>query len=148
MFIPESIPLLSPQTILSMQYMSYPQLAQTILRYFVDLDEINEQDWTSIFHDLYKDFTSPVIEYQQLHDNIYISDLSLGPSLAFKDLGMQCLCSIMDFFLCRSSKRMTVLVGILYFTSLQFTLLYCTLLHLSITLQAHQEIPDPQQCMR
>ena len=110
MLLPADIPSIPLPTILRWKSLPYPSLARIILRYFVSPDEISDDDWTRIFDHCYDHFLNPVVDYAHL-EGLTVADLSRGPSLAFKDLGMQCLCSVLDFFLQRRSTTMTVLVG-------------------------------------
>ena len=110
-FLPQKIPQLSLATIHSWSSLTYPKLASVLLRHFVSEEEIIEEDWNALFSTCFSDFLDPVIDYTPIDDSITVVDLSRGPSLAFKDLGMQCLTAVMDFFLKRRKAKLTLLVG-------------------------------------
>ena len=110
MYLPREIPELTLPSLLEMKHLSYPDLARSVLRLFVSVDEIPERDWGSLFEQCYDQFLDPVIDYSPLED-LTVVDLSRGPSLAFKDLGMQCLCSVLDYLLRRRDASRTILVG-------------------------------------
>ena len=122
MFLPAFVPAVDIHTLRSWIDFDYKQLVKTILRYFISEDEIDEDNWNKLIDDIcYQDFLNPIITYDETpiiisddgstENTVHIVDLARGPSLAFKDFGMQCLCAIMDFFLKRKAKKLTIIVG-------------------------------------
>lgn len=48
---------------------------------------------------------------EKLKGGLNIVELFHGTTLAFKDLGLSVVCGLLDYFLAKSSCRVTVLVG-------------------------------------
>ena len=111
LFVPEIYPYIDFETLRQYKELTYSQLAFTIIEMFVG-NSIPKDDLKTIInksysHNTFKD--KAVTPTKQLYKNIFLQDLSLGPSLAFKDLAMQFLGNIMEYELERQDKTMTIL---------------------------------------
>lgn len=111
LFLPEQYPEVTLAQLKTLATLSYADLAAQVMYPFVEGSLTFEQ-----LHDLttatYKStiFGSTAITPLELLDtNLYLQDLSSGPSLAFKDMAMQFLGHLMQFELDRQGQTLTIL---------------------------------------
>ena len=111
LYVPESYPKISKDDLARLRTLPYHELAYDIISKFVG-DSIPEQDLRDILSATYsKDVfgSDDITPLTHLFDDIYIQDLSSGPSLAFKDMAMQFLGHIMEYELKRRGETLTIL---------------------------------------
>ena len=81
-----------------MEGLKYHELASQILFPFVE-GEISELEFSNLVEETYKVFeTSDVVNLVELEKNQLVLELFHGPTLAFKDLAMQLLGALLDYF--------------------------------------------------
>lgn len=109
--MPEQIPTFSPPELEALRSLSYPELAYAVMRPFID--DIPEADLRQILRDTYspevfhsKDIT-PLTRLGQ--SDLYLLELSNGPSLAFKDVAMQFLGHMFEYVLEGRGERLNIL---------------------------------------
>ncbi|KAL6855076.1 threonine synthase [Amphichorda felina] len=106
LYIPESIP--QPKSWESWKDLSFPQLAYEILSLFISPSEIPADDLKDIINRSYSTFRSPeTTPLVHLHDNLYLLELFHGPTFAFKDVALQFLGNLFEYFLVRKNKGKT-----------------------------------------
>lgn len=109
LFIPESLPSISPEQLRRWQSLSYAELAFEIIRLFVD-GAIPDTELKQIITDSYAGFSHPdVAPLKKLGANEYILELYYGPTLAFKDFALQLLGRILDHILARKNQHVAIL---------------------------------------
>ena len=98
--------------------LAYPQLAARFLRLFISEEEICDADLDDIVTRSFDRFgDTEVVKVKRVSasagddSTVNVCELWHGPTLAFKDLGLQLLGKLLDYFLKKSGKRLTVLVG-------------------------------------
>ena len=98
--------------------LTYAQLAARFLRLFISSEEIGDGDLDDIVSRSFDRFgNSAVVSVKRVstssgdNSTVNVCELWHGPTLAFKDLGLQLLGKLLDFFLKKSGSRLTVLVG-------------------------------------
>lgn len=109
--MPERIPTLSAAELEALRGLSYPELAYAVMRPFIsdipaaDLKAILERTYTAAA------FQSPEITpLTRLGDSdLYLLELSNGPSLAFKDIAMQFLGQMFQYVLEQRDARLNIL---------------------------------------
>jgi len=108
--VPENYPRITPQLLASWRAKSYADLAHAILQPFITcwpddvLRTLIERTYTA------EVFGNPEITpLRQLEPDLYLLELSNGPTLAFKDLAMQLLGHFFEHALRRCSGRLNVL---------------------------------------
>ncbi|XP_057674647.1 threonine synthase-like 2 [Corythoichthys intestinalis] len=112
MFMPESIPTLSRETLRCWSGLSYPKLVVEVASLFIPAQLISREDLKDLVHSALSGFSVPdVIRIAQLKDGLTILELFHGETLAFKDLAMTCTVHFLDYFLQKEKHRATVLVG-------------------------------------
>jgi threonine synthase len=109
LYLPVEWPQFSSDDIASMRGKSYQDIALQVLRPFM-VPVIPENVLIEIIEKSYAVFDSAeVTPLRKLNDDICILELFYGPTLAFKDIALQVLGHIFEYFLHHSDKRMTVI---------------------------------------
>ena len=109
LFMPEYFPSMTLEQINAMEGLKYHELASQILFPFVE-GEISELEFSNLVEETYKVFeTSDVVNLVELEKNQLVLELFHGPTLAFKDLAMQLLGALLDYFSKKQGKRIAVL---------------------------------------
>ncbi len=108
LYLPESWPALSTETIRGFSGKSYADVAKAVLAPLVDGD-IPEADLNRMIDEAYAGFRHPATcPLVQLDDNLFVLELFHGPTLAFKDVAMQLLGRLMDYVLRARGTRATI----------------------------------------
>jgi threonine synthase len=108
LYIPESWPQISPQTIAGLAGRPYAEAAKTVLSPLVD-GEIEQTAFDRMIDGAYATFRHPAVcPLTQLGDNLFLLELHHGPTLAFKDVAMQLLGRLMDHALKAKGSRATI----------------------------------------
>ncbi|XP_073695508.1 threonine synthase-like 2 [Garra rufa] len=112
MFMPETIPSLSPETLRSWRGLSYQQLLCEICCLYITEQEIPRHDLEGLISQALSNFSIPeIVRLIQLKDSLSILELFHGETLAFKDLALRCTAQFLQYFLRKDGKRATILVG-------------------------------------
>lgn len=106
LYMPESIPALSPDFIADIENKTFNEIAIEITHTLFG-DEITRSEIETIIHKAY-DFDAPV---RQINEQDYVLELFHGPSMAFKDFGARFMAAIMSYYLLRSKKQINILVA-------------------------------------
>ncbi|CAK7275247.1 hypothetical protein SEPCBS119000_006597 [Sporothrix epigloea] len=102
LFIPQEIPKSSDWQ--SWADLSFADLAFRILSLYISPSEIPPADLKSIIDRSYSTFRSTdVTPLIHLHDNLYLLELFHGPTFAFKDVALQFLGNLFEYFLVRKN---------------------------------------------
>ena len=89
LYLPMEWPFVSESSWLSMQGLSYSELASRVVNPFIK-GSLVENDLDQIIADTYNKFNHPdVAPMMNLQSNIWIMELYHGPTLAFKDFALQ-----------------------------------------------------------
>jgi len=109
LFVPETWPALSPETIESVAGKSFAEVAVEVVMPFTG-GAISRADLTQMANDAYARFDHPdVTPLTQIDENRWILELFHGPTLAFKDVAMQLLARLMDHVLAKRGQRATII---------------------------------------
>lgn len=112
LYMPEDVPVLGPEELQHLKGCSFPELVCEIARKFIDEAEIPTSDLEEVIKDSLKRFRIPeVVRVEKLKGGLNIVELFHGTTLAFKDLGLSVVCGLLSYFLAKSSRHVTVLVG-------------------------------------
>uniref|UniRef100_A0A3Q1JED4 Threonine synthase-like 2 n=1 Tax=Anabas testudineus TaxID=64144 RepID=A0A3Q1JED4_ANATE len=112
MFMPESVPVLSPDTLRSWRGLPYTKLVVEVCSLFIPTQLIPRQDLEVLVGEALSSFSVPeVVRIIQLKEGLSILELFHGETLAFKDLAMTCTVRFLNYFLQKENCRATVLVG-------------------------------------
>ncbi len=91
LYVPETMPRLSPEILRGFAGAPYVDVAQTVISPFLD-DTFAPDDFRAMLVAAYETFRhKAVTPLAQLDDNLFVLELFHGPTLAFKDVAMQLL---------------------------------------------------------
>ncbi len=108
LYLPETWPVLTPESIGSFAGRPFHEVAVEILKPFVD-GEIPDADLLAMARDAYACFGHPAVTpLVQIAPNTFVLELFHGPTLAFKDVAMQMLARLMDHILAKRGERATI----------------------------------------
>jgi len=111
LYVPQSWPRLSPETIAGFAGKPYAEVAVEVIRPFAG-DQISASDLSRIAREAYGTFRHPAVApVSQYGANTFLLELFHGPTLAFKDLAMQFLARLMDHALEQRGERVTIVVA-------------------------------------
>jgi len=108
LMVPDKVPDVS-KTYKGWSKLSFADLAFEIASLFCSQDEIPHADLREILNRSYKSFTHPEIVPSVKVGDMYIMELFHGPTFAFKDVALQALGNIYEYFLKRNTRRLTVI---------------------------------------
>jgi threonine synthase len=111
LYVPESWPTLSRETIAGLFGKPYAEAAVEVIRPFVG-DEISDVDLAAMANEAYATFRHPAVApLDQAGPRQFVLELFHGPTLAFKDIAMQFLARLMDHVLAKRGERTTIVVA-------------------------------------
>ncbi|TGO52436.1 hypothetical protein BCON_0141g00070 [Botryotinia convoluta] len=107
LFIPEQIPSVPENWESKWKDLSFSDLAFEILSLYISSSEIPPSDLKDIINRSYSTFrapeTTPLVPLSE-KDNLYLLELFHGPTFAFKDVALQLLGNLFEYFLVRRNK--------------------------------------------
>lgn len=102
LFLPSVIPTLPPSFLQDWKDLSFTELAFKILRIYIAESEIPDADLKSLIERSYSTFRTPdVTPLKQIDSDIYLLELFHGPTYAFKDVALQFVGNLFEYFLTR-----------------------------------------------
>jgi len=108
LYVPETWPRLSAETIKAFRGKPYPEVAVEVMRPFIG-GEITDSDLRRMCEEAYDGFRNgSVAPLRTLSPDNHILELFHGPTLAFKDVAMQLLARLMDHVLADRGNRVTI----------------------------------------
>jgi threonine synthase len=109
LYIPDSLPAITPEQLAAWQNLPYAELAFEIIRLFV-AGSIPDAQLKEMIDASYATFTDPdVAPVTHLYDNYWVLELYHGPTLAFKDFALQLLGRLLDYFLEKRQQHVAIL---------------------------------------
>lgn len=110
LFVPESIPKFTLSEIEDLRKMNYVDLAYEIISKFVQPEDIPSDSLKDIISRSFASFrTSEVAPCVKL-SNFWVLELFHGPTFAFKDVALQFLGNIFEFFLTRGKYQESITI--------------------------------------
>lgn len=110
--MPESLPLLSPDTLRSWKGLSYTKVVVEVASLFIPPQLIPRDHLEVLVGEALSGFSVPeVVRIARLKGGLSVLELFHGDTLAFKDLAMTCTVRFLNYFLQKENRRATVLVG-------------------------------------
>lgn len=110
LFIPEEIPSLPSDWSSSWAKCSFEELAFNIFSLYISHSEIPSEDLKRIIHTSYSTFRAeeitPLVTLDQ-KQNLHLLELFHGPTFAFKDVALQFVGNLFEYFLVRRNKEKT-----------------------------------------
>lgn len=110
LFIPEEIPSLPTDWASKWQHLSFEDLAYEIFSLYISSSEIPSEDLKGIINRSYSTFrtkdVTPTVTLDE-KKNIHLLELFHGPTFAFKDVALQFLGNLFEYFLVRRNQGKT-----------------------------------------
>ncbi len=106
LFMPTTIPRISPEAISKLPGMSYPEIAFVVLNEFLK-DEIAENDLRNLLEDAYN-FDVPL---EKISGQNFILRLDRGPTASFKDFAARAMARLIYYFYRDPDKNLTILTA-------------------------------------
>lgn len=110
LFIPEEIPSLPKDWELKWKSLSFSELAFEILSLYISPSEIPPADLKEVINRSYSTFRvpeiTPLVTLNE-KENLHLLELFHGPTFAFKDIALQFLGNLFEYFLVRRNKGKT-----------------------------------------
>ena len=108
LYIPTHIPSLPKDWHTSWANHSFQDLSHSILSLFIPTSEISSADLRSLIDTSYSTFRHPdVSPVRKLSDKEFVLELWHGPTFAFKDVALQLLGNLFEYFLKRRNEGKT-----------------------------------------
>ena len=107
LLVPETLPLVTLETVEEWRGLSYPDLAHAVLSLFVT--DIPSEDLRELINRSYASFVHPEITPLVQQGDVHILELFHGPTLAFKDVALQFLGNVFEYLLKKSGGKMNIL---------------------------------------
>ena len=108
LYLPETIPTLSPDEIAEFEGLPYEEVAFRVMRPYVG-DAFTDEEFRGIIARAYDGFAvASRAPLKQLAPGHFLLELFHGPTLAFKDFAMQLIGQLFEFSLKRSGKRVCI----------------------------------------
>lgn len=102
LYIPQHIPSLPSDWQTAWANYSFQELSFAVLSLYIPQSEISSQDLRALIDASYSTFRHPqVTPIKKLRDNEFVLELFHGPTFAFKDVALQLLGNLFEFFLKR-----------------------------------------------
>ena len=110
LFVPKNIKLLNSEDIDKLKNLSYNDLACEILNPFCS-DFINKEDLKNIITKSYSSFREKEVVKISNLGSLKLLELYHGPTLAFKDIAMQFIGNLYDYYLSKNNDFLNVVVA-------------------------------------
>ncbi|MBW0495556.1 hypothetical protein O181_035271 [Austropuccinia psidii MF-1] len=106
LYIPASLPSLPSNWELDWSKLSFTELALEIYSLFIPATEISRQELKDLIDRSYSTFSHPAIApIKSINPQLSIVELWHGPTFAFKDVALQFLGNLFEFFLSRKNRN-------------------------------------------
>lgn len=106
LLLPQEIPRLSEQQLQSLSRLDYKNLAHEIISLYAT--DLPTEDLRNLVEKSYAVFDHPDVTPVVKQDDLYILELFHGPTLAFKDIALQFLGNLFEYYLVQQGKKMNI----------------------------------------
>ncbi|XP_059506334.1 threonine synthase-like 2 isoform X2 [Stegostoma tigrinum] len=112
LYMPEEIPSLDTAILQTWSTYSYPQLVEEICSLFISRDDLPREDLKDLISQAFQRFQhKDIVKLAKLKNELNVLELWHGVTYAFKDLAMSCVGQLLQYFLRKRQKHVTILVG-------------------------------------
>ncbi|ABN67095.2 threonine synthase [Scheffersomyces stipitis CBS 6054] len=106
LFLPSQVPQLPASFLQDWADLSFQELAFNVLRLYINAAEIPDQDLRDLISKSYSTFRSEeVTPLKKIDDKLYLLELFHGPTYAFKDVALQFVGNLFEYFLTRRNAK-------------------------------------------
>ncbi|CAM9711040.1 unnamed protein product [Chrysoparadoxa australica] len=114
LYVPEQLPKVSLEEIEKWRTLDFADLAHKVMSQFISPEEVPSEDLERLLHASTSNFRDADVTPLVKVGNVWVLELFHGPTFAFKDVALQFLGNLFEFFLLRrrargEEARMTVL---------------------------------------
>jgi threonine synthase len=111
LFVPEKIPIMTMEEIEKMRGMSYVDMAYTVISRYVGPEDVPADKLKDIVQRSFATFRTPEVTPVVKLSDVWVLELFHGPTFAFKDVALQFLGNLFEYFLTTGSiqDRITIL---------------------------------------
>jgi len=106
LLLPQEIPRLSDQQLQALSRLDYKDLAYEIISLYAT--DLATEDLRTLVNRSYSTFAHPEVTPVVKQDGLYILELFHGPTLAFKDVALQFLGNLFEYYLVQQGKKMNI----------------------------------------
>lgn len=107
LLVPQSLPTFSAERLQALSTLPYPQLACEIISEFAT--DLPQADLQRLINQSYAAFDHPEVTPVIRRGGVFILELFHGPTLAFKDVALQFLGNLFEYYLERDNSRMNII---------------------------------------
>lgn len=109
LYVPERIPIFSHKELIELSKCSYVEAAYRIMRLFID--DMDDKSLKVLIKKSYTSFCNDsIVPLKQIGNNQFLLELFKGPTFAFKDIALQFMGNLIDFFLNKRGEK-AVIIG-------------------------------------
>ncbi|KAI0372517.1 tryptophan synthase beta subunit-like PLP-dependent enzyme [Pilatotrama ljubarskyi] len=106
LYIPEHVPALPEDWQTAWKDYSFVDLSVEVLSLYISPEEISREELRALVQKSYSTFRHPdITPLKKLNEKTYVLELFHGPTFAFKDVALQLLGNLFEFFLKRRNAR-------------------------------------------
>ncbi|WP_406661777.1 threonine synthase [Methanolobus sp. ZRKC3] len=106
LYMPKELPVFSEDELMALKDEPYPEIAFQILKRIL-VGEIDEESLKKITYDAYN-YDVPL---EEIDGNTYIMRLDRGPTASFKDFAARMMARLMQYYLSKENKKLTILTA-------------------------------------
>ncbi|AUI73139.1 threonine synthase [Candidatus Portiera aleyrodidarum] len=108
LYVPEIIPKLSHKEFIELSKCSYIESAYRIMRLFID--DVDDMSLKLLIKKSYTRFCNDsIVPIKQIGNNQFLLDLFTGPTFAFKDIALQFMGNLIDYFLKKRGEKAVIM---------------------------------------
>jgi threonine synthase len=110
LYVPKSLKKYSPQELLELKNLSYNELSTEIINQFSS-DFISKEELLSLVKKSYSTFREKEVVKISNVNQLKLLELFHGPTLAFKDVAMQFIGNLYEYYLSKNNKKINIVVA-------------------------------------
>ena len=110
LYVPTSLKKYSPQELQELKKLSYNELSTEIINLFSS-DFISKEELSSLIKNSYSTFREKEVVKLSNVGEIKLLELFHGPTLAFKDIAMQFIGNLYEYYLNKNNKKINIVVA-------------------------------------
>ena len=112
LYAPITLPAISKEKLASWQSLTYKELAFEVLSLLIPQEDVPSEDLQVLINESFKHFQYPdIIPHKEVGTNLVIQELFHGPTLSFKDVAMNFVVNLFDYFLDKQGDYKTLMVA-------------------------------------
>lgn len=109
LYVPHYIPQLTHSQLCSWSRLSFPQICAEVMHIYTGIEMSALLSMATAAFSKFNNGEDPPLPITR-HGNILFLDTSLGPTLAFKDIGQQMVAQLLNYYLTRSGETANIVV--------------------------------------